>query len=68
MSYCLLVKALDNTRVFESLRATLRANIQDGHFTVIPCKHQIPCREITDRDLESLLSRCQQAPDGDGVT
>ena len=57
VSYCRLVQAADDTEVFKMLHPTMKRNIDGGHFSVWPCEHDPPCRQLTEAEVRDLFSR-----------
>lgn len=54
ISYCRLVRALDSKEELESLRETMAYNLRHGAFTLVPCNHNPPHRQLTDADWDKL--------------
>jgi hypothetical protein len=62
IKYCFLVEAADNTDSFRKLHPTMYDNIKGGHFTVLPCNHDPPCRQLTAVEETQLFDRFRQKP------
>jgi len=62
VKYCLLVQAADDPRVFKKIHPVMKKNIEGGHFTVVGCDHDPPCRDLT--EWGELLERFRQPVEG----
>jgi hypothetical protein len=57
ISYCHFVEAVDNQQAFDALYDALKRNLKSGRFTLSPCGHSPPCRQLSDEEINSLASR-----------
>jgi hypothetical protein len=62
IKYCFLVEAVDKPESFRKLHPTMKRNLEGGHFTMIPCDHNPPCRELTRAEQVDLFQRFKQSP------
>lgn len=62
IKYCFLVKAADDAEQFAKLHPTMYRNIKGGHFSVWPCDHDPPCRELSEVECNDLMTRFRQPP------
>jgi len=67
VKYCFLVSAADDSESFAKLHPAMKRNLDGGHFTVFPCDHDPPCRQMTYEEYDSLMQRFKQllTPPGD---
>lgn len=65
IKYCFLVEAADKPESFRKLHPIMKRNLDGGHFTVFPCNHNPPCRELTAAEEADLLRRFKQKPSTD---
>lgn len=57
VKYCWLVQAADDPAEFRKLHPTMKRNLDGGHFSVFPCPHDPPCRQLTAEEQRDLLTR-----------
>lgn len=62
IKYCFLVEAIDDPTSFKKLHTIMYGNLLRGHFTVFPCNHDPPCRQLTDQEQSDLLARFRKEP------
>lgn len=63
IKYCFLVKAADNAESFAELHPIMKRNLDGGHLSVMPCKHDPHCRDLTDAEYKDLMTRFKQPVD-----
>lgn len=54
ITYCYIVKAIDNESARAKFIEIMRINQKCGHYTIHPCTCEPPCRKITEEELEKL--------------
>lgn len=52
--YCLFVQAAEDPDVLARLAPLMRRNLEEGHYTVLPCNHNPPCRNLTEEERLQL--------------
>jgi hypothetical protein len=57
IKYCWLVACADNDENFRALHSTMKRNLDGGHFSIFPCAHDPPCRQLTDAEINDLFER-----------
>lgn len=57
IAICALYAATRDEAAFHTLHRVWRANIRSGHFTLVGCPHDPPCRPPAARQLDALLDR-----------
>lgn len=55
ISYCSIVKAIDNPEYQERFKKTFELNLKCGHFTIVGCSCDPPCREISEEELKKFF-------------
>lgn len=60
IKYCFLVQAADDPTAFDKLKPTMKRNIEGGHFSIWPCDHDPPCRQLTDEECNDLMRRFRE--------
>jgi len=62
IKYCFLVEACDKPESFAKLHPIMYKNFTGGHFTIFPCTHNPPCRDLTDSECDDLQRRFKEKP------
>jgi hypothetical protein len=57
VSYCALVKAVDHPETLPRLREAIQYNLKCGHFSMIGCRCEPPCRELTEQEADELQAK-----------
>ena len=60
IKYCFLVEACGSEELFDKLHPIMKRNLDGGHFSVFPCNHDPPCRELTEEEQVSLMRRFRE--------
>ena len=64
VSYCQLVKAVDDAEYFAKFHPVMKRNLDGGHFTLVSCRHDPPCRDLTDEEVDELWRRFKEKVSG----
>ncbi len=60
LSQCLIAKAArGDDQAYKNLRKILAINVDCGHFSIYPCKHQPAC-EATQEEIDKLQKRIDE--------
>lgn len=60
IKYCFLVEAAEKQASFVKLHPIMHSNLKCGHFSVFPCTHDPPCRDLTEQEWDDLRRRFKQ--------
>jgi len=58
--YCSLVIAVDDLDFFGKVHPQMKRNLDKGHFSILPCEHDPPCRDLSDYELDQLFKRFRE--------
>lgn len=64
IKYCFLVEAADKQEWFAKLHPIMKANIAGGHYSIWPCDHDPPCRQLSDEECADLMTRFNEPVSG----
>ena len=64
VKYCALVQAADDANAFRRLHPVMKKNLEGGHFTIVPCQCDPPCRDLAGQEVENLWKRFREAAEG----
>lgn len=59
ISYCALVRAVDEPEFRGRFHEIMKRNIKCGHFSIMSCSCSPPCRELTTEELDKLSEFCE---------
>lgn len=60
IKYCFLVQAADDLEAFTKIHPIMKRNLDGGHFTILPCGHDPPCRDLTEEEGTDLTRRFRE--------
>ena len=54
MTYCRLVKVVNNPKGLRAFVRDMSENLRGGHFSIYPCNCKPPCRKLSDEEWKKV--------------
>jgi len=55
--YCFLAKSASHPEALAKMAPVMKRNLEGGHFSVLPCDCEPPCRAMTQGEVRELFAR-----------